>query len=408
MTESDLAGQLTAVRPLVRPPVVSTGEDRSATPLELFFDLAYVLVVSELAGALLEDLRWDALARFAGLFAILWLSWVGFTLYGNRFDTDDVVFRSAKLLATLGVAGCAASAPEGTDRHATAFAACYLLIRLVLAALYARAWVHVREERAAIRVYLLASAVTAALWALSIAVPAPARYLLWAVAALVDVAGPVAATAMRRSLPLHLEHLPERFGLLVILVLGEMLGAVVSGVHDRAWAAGSVVLGASAFVVAAALWWSYFDVGADVSARRLQHAEEEDDERAADERHDLFVYGHLPLTLGIAAAAVGLEHLVTHPDEALPATAGWLTVGGLATFLAGTVVVTGGAQRRWQGVLRWGMPAVVAVLVLSAVAPSVTVLLVGLDVVCVGFAAAGMVLTRRALRPAPLGAESGD
>src|SRR3954470_21140007 len=249
MTESDLAGQLTAVRPLVRPPVVSTGEDRSATPLELFFDLAYVLVVSELAGALLQDLRWDALARFAGLFAILWLSWVGFTLYGNRFDTDDVVFRSAKLLATLGVAGCAASAPEATDRHAAAFAACYLLIRLVLVALYARAWVHVREERAAIRVYLLASAVTAALWALSIAVPAPARYLLWAVAAVVDVAGPVAATAMRRSLPLHLEHLPERFGLLVILVLGEMLGAVVSGIHERAWAAGSVVLGALAFVV---------------------------------------------------------------------------------------------------------------------------------------------------------------
>jgi low temperature requirement protein LtrA len=396
-----------SAQPLLRPPTVSTGEDRSATPLELFFDLAYVLVVGELAATLLDDLTWHGAGRFAGLFVVLWLSWVGFTLYANRFDTDDAGFRGAKLLATLAVAGCAASAPEATGVHATEFAACYLLLRVVLVGLYLRAWVHVRQERAAVTVYLVATGGTALLWAVSLLVPPPARYVLWAVAAVVDVAGPVAATALRRSLPLHLEHLPERFGLLVILVLGEVVGAVVTGIHDQRWAARPVVLAILAFVAAGALWWSYFDVSADVSARRLQRAEDEEEAAAregggdgagGDERHDLFVYGHLPLTLGVAAAGAGLEHLILHPDEALPSAAGWLACGGVALFFAGTLVLTGGAQRRWRGVLLWTVPPVAAVLLLAAAGPPVTVLLCGLATVCVAFAAAGMALTRRTPR----------
>jgi low temperature requirement protein LtrA len=397
VTSDDRAA--TSSQPLLRPPVVSTGEDRSATPLELFFDLAYVLVVAELAGTLLDDLTWHGAGRFAALFIVMWLSWVGFTLYANRFDTDDAAFRAAKLLATFAVAGCAASAPESTGVYATEFAGCYLLLRLVLVALYLRAWVHVRDERAAVTVYLLATAGTALLWAVSLLVPPPARYLLWALAAAVDVAGPLAATALRRSLPLHMEHLPERFGLLVILVLGELVGAVVTGIHDEHWAAGPVALAAVAFVIAGALWWSYFDVGADVSARRLQEAEREDErpdgaDSGADERHDLFVYGHLPLTLGVAAAGAGLEHLILHPDEDLPAAAGWLTCGGVALFFAGALMLTGGAQRRWRGVLTWTAPAAAAALLLAAAGPSVPVLLCGLAVICTAFAAGGVALTR--------------
>jgi low temperature requirement protein LtrA len=390
-------------QPLLRPPVVSTGEDRSATPLELFFDLAYVLVVGELASTLLDDLTWHGAGRFAGLFVVMWLSWVGFTLYANRFDTDDAAFRVAKLMATFAVAGCAASAPEATGAYATEFAACYLLLRLVLVALYLRAWVHVRDERAAVTVYLAATAGTALLWVVSLMVPTPARYLLWAVAAVIDVAGPLAATALRRSLPLHMEHLPERFGLLVILVLGEMVGAVVVGIHDEHWAARPVALAAVAFVVAGALWWGYFDVGRDVSARRLQEAEREDERRdgadaGGDERHDLFVYGHLPLTLGIAAAGAGLEHLILHPDEHLPGAAGWLACGGVALFFAGVLMLTGGSQRRWRGVLTWTVPAAVAALLLAAAGPSVTVLLCGLAVICAAFAAGGVALTRHTAR----------
>ena len=108
--------------PLIRPPRLHTGRPGDASRLELFFDLAFVVVVLELAAAFVHDLSWHGLGVFVGLFIAVWVSWVGFTLYANRFDTDDVVFRVGKLLATLSVAGCAASASDATGKYAVAFA----------------------------------------------------------------------------------------------------------------------------------------------------------------------------------------------------------------------------------------------------------------------------------------------
>src|SRR5215204_2996705 len=85
---------------LLRPPRLHLGREGTASRLELFFDLAYVLVVMELAKAFYEDLTWHGAAVMAGLFVTIWLSWVSFTLYANRFDTNAVVFRIPKLVAT--------------------------------------------------------------------------------------------------------------------------------------------------------------------------------------------------------------------------------------------------------------------------------------------------------------------
>src|SRR5687767_594168 len=111
---------------LIRPPRLHLGRAGTASRLELFFDLAYVLVVMELAKAFYEDLTWHGFAVMTGLFLAMWFSWVGFTLYANRFDTDDIVFRIAKLAATGTIAGCAASASDAIGKLAVPFAACYL------------------------------------------------------------------------------------------------------------------------------------------------------------------------------------------------------------------------------------------------------------------------------------------
>src|SRR3954451_2154205 len=95
-----LVGPKERARRLVRPPTLRTGEDATASRLELFFDLAYVLVVLELANAFYKDLSWRGFLVFVALYVAMWFSWVGFTLYANRFDTDDVVYRVAKLAAT--------------------------------------------------------------------------------------------------------------------------------------------------------------------------------------------------------------------------------------------------------------------------------------------------------------------
>jgi len=170
----------------VRPPGLQTDSSRTASRLELFFDLAFVLVVAELAGNLRQHLSVPSLLRFAGLFAVVWWSWMSSTLYANRFDHDDVVFRLNKLTGMLAVIGLAAAAADATGRYATAFVLCYVAIRVLLVVQYARAYRHVPEARAAIRLYLAGTGAGAALWAVSLAVPGPVRYVLWAVGLLVD------------------------------------------------------------------------------------------------------------------------------------------------------------------------------------------------------------------------------
>ena len=395
----------------IRPPRIATGVERSATPLELFYDLAYVVVAGELAVSFVEHQTWHGLAVFAGLFTVLWSSWVSTTLYANRFDTDDAVFRLAQLLSTLAIAGCGAAASDAVGSTAVQFAACFLLARVVLVGLYLRAWRHVPQARSTLTVYVATASVAAALWAVSLAVPAPGRYVLWAVGVAVEGLGPLLATRTRDVLPVHMAHLPERFGLFVILVLGEVVTAVVTGVHDAHWARLPVAVAVAGFVLAGALWWSYFDVTSASSSAELQEEdaqanddrpdddeddgsgedegtdEDGEDDGATDERHDLFAYGHLPLTLGIITAGVGLEELVLHPAAGLPSAAGWLAAGGTALYLLGAALIVGGTHRRLGAAWPWptaavplvlavalaGPPALVAVCLLAAVAVVVAV-----------------------------------
>ncbi len=381
------------VRQLIRPPALRTGETATASRLELFFDLAYVLVVIELADSFISDPTWRGAATFAGLFVALWFSWVGFTLYANRFDTDDVVFRLAKLTATMAVAGCAAAASGATTSFSTPFVLSFLLGRVILLLLHLRAWRHVPEARPTVAVYLGATAASTALWTASLAVGGNARWWFWAAAVAADAAGPVIATWRTDSAPLHMEHLPERFGLFIILVLGEAVGGAVTGVHDAKWAGPAVAVGVVGFVVAAALWWNYFDVTAAHSQEELQGEDEDDDQpegAEADERHDLFVYGHLPLSLGIVMAGIGIEELALHPDAPLPSTGGWVLAGGLALYLLGSALILGGTQRTWRAA--WPWPSVALPLVLLVALPehnTALYLMAAVAVICVALAVVG-------------------
>jgi low temperature requirement protein LtrA len=422
--------------PLFRPPRLRTGETRTASRLELFFDLAYVLCVAEIASSFLTDLDRDGVLEFVGLFAVVWLSWVQFTLHNNRFDTDDLILRFAKLAAMLAILGAAASMGDALGDKVVPFTCSYALGRVILAALYFRAWWYVPDARGTTTVYLVSMTGVAALWVVSLAVPVPWKFVVWAVATLVDVAAPIVAGRRPGRAPLHLEHLPERFGLLVILVLGEVIAGIVTGVHDTEWNGISVLIGVAGFVVAAALWWAYFDVGGAVSAHAIQRADEEDsqastedagtapdgqDDPAAgqdgrespdpaadpgaepdthdepvDERHDLFVYGHWPLTAGILAVAVGVEELVLHPDRSLPSSASLLVSIGVAAFLLGAGMLLRGGEQRFRLSLGWPLAAAVAILAWGAVgARDPLVFAAGAAALTIAAATTGAVISRR-------------
>jgi low temperature requirement protein LtrA len=357
---------------LVRPPSLTTNDERSASRLELFFDLAFVLVVAELATALREDVSARGVAVFAGLFATVWWAWVSSTLYANRFDHDDVVFRLLKLASMAAVIGLAATASEATGERLGLFAGCQVLLRVVLLLQYARVHRHVPEARPLARTYLLALAVGAVLWAASIAVPEPVCFVLWGLAVAVEVAAPLRATAASAAVPLHMEHLPDRFALFVILVLGESVASVAHGLYEAHWTAEAVAVGAVSFLLAAALWWSHFDLAGAAAKRLLGEAGGERSERA----HDVFVFGQLPVALALAGIGAGIQLAVLESGQGdVPLGTRVLLAGGVALYLAAVSVRNSGMATRGGG---WWWPLLAAGLaVLDVVVDLPAVVVVG-------------------------------
>jgi low temperature requirement protein LtrA len=234
----------------------------------------------------------------------------------------------------------------------------------------------VTEARATIRIYLAGAGAGAALWAVSLAVPGSLRFVLWAAGILVEVVAPLMATRFGGGVPLHLEHLPERFGLFVILVLGESVASMVLGVHDTKWVLRSVLLAGAGFVVVAALWWNYFDLGGAAGKQRLVEDGEDQESGVAD----AYIYGHLPLTLGLASVAVGIEQFILHPTGEVPTVGRWALHGGVALFLAGTAAVIVGTSGRWSAAWPWpiaAVPAVVLIAVAEGLPPLVSIGAVG-------------------------------
>lgn len=359
----------------VRPPDLNQESNRSATRLELFFDLAFVLFVARCADLLAKDETWPGALVFVAVLATGWWAWASATLYANRFDTDDAVFRLLTLAAMGGVVAMAASVDKIDGPAGRWFALGYVVVRLALMAGYLRAWRHVPKARSTARLYLIGHGLGAAIWLVSLAVPAPARYVLWGVGVLADLVWPTAAARLKDAVPLHLEHLPERFGLFIILVLGESVAAVVTGLHDGEWKPAVALTAAAAFVTAAALWWIYFDLSGGAAKRRLAV---EGDEITKHGVHDFYVYIHLPLAVSLAAVAVGLEHAVLHGADAhLAAGTRWVLAIGAAGYLLSAAAMQAQLGRRLRGALLWpgaGVPLVLLIALLD-LSPAATVCL---------------------------------
>jgi low temperature requirement protein LtrA len=350
---------ITAVRDAVRAPDLQTDEERSASRLELFFDLAFVLVVAELAIALRTDVSVSGEATFAGLFTLVWWSWVSSTLYANRFDHDDVVYRLYKLASMAAVIGLAAAATEATGERYGVFVACQLLLRAVLMLQYMRAYRHIKAARTVARLYMIGATAGALLWAVSLLVPRPVGFGLWAAAVLLEALVPLVATRSSSNVPLHVEHLPERFALFVILVLGESVAGVAHGLYDASWAPSAIPVAVLSFVLAAALWWSYFDL-AGARAKRLLN--EVGGERS-NYVHDVYVFGQLPLTLALASVGAGIELAVVESGAGeVPTGTRLLLAGGVAVYLISMAVTDSGMSRRARD--NWWWPLAAAALAL--------------------------------------------
>lgn len=367
--------------------------------LELFFDLIFVAAVAQVADPLREHYTPGGALRFAAMFALIWWAWSGFTNFTTRFDSDDAVQRGLMVLQLFVVAAMAANARDSLDSRSSAgFAAAYAVLRLILVALYWRARQLPRAHGLATR-YAAGHGAAALIWLASAIVPAPARYLLWAIALAIDLATPWVAVEHAVRLPPVAAHLPERFGLFTLILLGEAVVAVMRGMESQeTWpvpAAASALLGMGLLFL---LWWWYFEA---VDAVAEQHVRSHADAR----RLHLWSYMHFPLYLGIVWMGVGVQRVVTaaartalSDDDVLVPAAGALLAVVAMTFIRET---SGRAPRT----VDWGhagasMAAAGLVLVpLAAWRPASPVVLIAALLAAIGAQVALADGRRAAVRP---------
>jgi low temperature requirement protein LtrA len=317
------------------PPRLRTLEEseRTATWLELFYDLAFVAAVAMMGTRLVHDVSWSSIASYLGYFALVWWLWASHTFYADRYDTDDLIYRLLAGAQMVGVALIAVSVSLGEAGSTVVFALGYTAVRLILLVLYARAYRHVVETRELVRGYLIGFGSASVLWLASIFVPEPYRFWLWVVAFAVDLATPYVLRRVQAAAPLDVSHLPERFGLFTILVLGESIVAVTVGLSHVSWQLSTTLVGILGLGTATCLWWINFD-----------HLEGSVVRRRGDRRNwrpTVWIYSHLPLAIGLAMLGVSVEIAIVAADHGheYHEAERWLLVGSIALALSAMAAI---------------------------------------------------------------------
>jgi low temperature requirement protein LtrA len=329
----------------------STEEGRKVTWLELFFDLVFVAAVSQVAGPLHADYTVAGLVRLTPLFVLIWWAWTGHSVFSTRFDTDDALQRAFTLLQMFAVAVMAANAKDALDSVSSAgFAAAYAVVRLVLVAQYARART-LRPARALASHYAAGHGTAAVLWLASAVIPVPMRFAVWVLAFGIDLGTPWLAVPHSVRVPPDAGHLPERFGLFTLILLGESVVALMRGIESQEnWPIQAFLSAISGMGLLFGVWWVYFD---GIGAVEHQHVRTHHDAV----RFHIWSYAHLPLALGVVVLGVGIERTVTaaarttlpHTDVLIMTVA----VLVIATAL-GVIAATSGRSAKVVGsAFRW-------------------------------------------------------
>lgn len=322
----------------------------------------FVLAVAQLGRGLIVHPSLRGAGSFVGLFVPVWWAWVGFVFFLSRFDHDDVLARLLVLGAMFASLVMAVELPAAFAGSTAGLAVAYGVVRAVLVAMYVRAArEHTGDERSLAAALGAAFALGAGLWLGSALVPAPARYAVWALAMIVELGAPVGLGARLARAPIDAAHLPERFGLFVIIVLGEGVVTVGSAVGPVSGAA-AVVAAVGGFVLVASLWWTYFDRAALVVSNAI--AERQTTSTAA---RDVYSYGHFPVVCGIVVQAAGIQLLVGGAARGqVPGAAAWLVSLGTAAYLAGMSAIQFALARDRRAPVLWARLGVGVLLIVLA------------------------------------------
>ncbi len=310
-------------------------ERESVRPLELFFDLVFVLVFTQCTQLMADNPTWTGIGQGVLVLAMLWWAWAAYAWLTSVVDPEEGAVRFAMIAVMAALLVAALCVPQAFDDRSVAFAVTYGLVRIGHIALFVVASRDNHELRQSVGVIALSTAVAVGLLFAATALDHEAQAALWGVAILIDWGLPgIFGAAGWRLIP---AHFAERHNLVIILALGESIVALGLGAESAELSAGlyaAAILGTS---LAAAVWWTYFDVVALVTERRLIQAEPGIPQNTL--ARDSYSYLHFPMVAGIILIALGLKKTLEHVDDPLKTVPAFALLGGVAIYLLAHVVL---------------------------------------------------------------------
>ncbi len=304
-------------------------DSEQVTPLELFFDLVFVLALTQCTELMAHEPHWYGLAKGLLVLAMLWWAWVGYAWLTSVIDPEEGAVRIVMFAAMGGFLVCSLCVPESFEGLALTFALAYGVTRAGQLTLF---WIASRDEpelRRSIVTGLAAStALGVGLLVLASFLDGAPQGLCWVAAILVDTAGPYFFGS--EGWKLEPRHFGERHGLIIIIALGESIVAIGAG-SEAGVDVGVITAALLGLALAAAMWWAYFDVVAKVATRRLENAVvgREQNEIARDS----YSYLHFAMVAGIVMVALGIKKTLGHTGAPLETVPGFALLGGAATYL---------------------------------------------------------------------------
>jgi low temperature requirement protein LtrA len=350
-------------------------EPRRVDWIELFFDLAMVTLVTELAHGLHGAPGPTEFLTFIALSIPVWWAWTNVMVCVNQLPPlPRRLVGLALVFATGTVAVMAVSVTETPDRL-WAFALANAVLRFILLGL----WIYRARGNGSNGVHLvrplLYNGGTALVWIASVFVPVPFNFAFWAVAILAEVlmlrAGSQTATIYDA---VDIAHGSERLGLFVMILIGESLLSVVTSLSEH-WNGASAVAALLGFATICAIAWWFFVRGGNAIEHGLARLRQQGDNAGMLDTVMIFPY---LIVASITMFAAGLSTAVAHPNASLPPGASVCLGGGLALFYLTNVIVMRRYRASWGLLVPWALPAVIVSLGVIAIAPviSATVALV--------------------------------
>ena len=306
-------------------------EERHATWLELFYDLVFVVTISQLSHYLLHDVSLSNFFGFLFLFIPVWWSWIGTTFFATRFYSDDLGHRLLLLLQMGGAGAMAVNISGAFNNNFSGFALSYAFMRLILVIEYVRVFRTIKSSETTnplVKRYIIGFSIAAIIWLVSAFVSiTEIRFALWVIGIIIDFATPISTSKLTSKFAPHISHLPERMGLFTLIVLGESIVGIVNGMTEQIWDVYSVIEASLGLCISFSLWWLYFDSTGRLPIQILR-------EKGRISLYLIWLYTHFPLVVAITAVGVGIRRLVSSEQHSVLANSDlWLICGSVAISL---------------------------------------------------------------------------